>query len=422
MSASPEERMRRAGGRTEHYVPKPVAKSKPNGIFSDDADPVQEIDYLQLEAIHPALIPPRPWAYGKFLLIGSAAVIGAVDGAGKGAIAVVMALAMITGKPLLGEHVWRAGSVGVIAYEDDEDEWHRRIAAACRHHEIDYATATASIYFIRRPGGRVSFARQTLETTVFPDGDAIIRALKDIAAVMLIVDPLNHAHELDDGNNNVLMAKVAGEMMRIAREANVAVLVLHHLRKGNSGQPDDLMGATSLRATFRAARVLQRMTPEEGAKRQINDPWRYIRIASSKENYARPPDRQKWYRLIGVPLGNVTDEYPEGDEVAVAKVWEPRPLFEGMPDESLATMFDQLRRSDYSPHKQANNWAGNVLKNVGGRSEAEAATIIQKWLESGVLSKVKRYDAASRHQVDKVVLNEAKVAEILADRGCHAAP
>ena len=57
-------------------------------------------------------------------------MMGAVDGGGKGAIAVSMALAMITGKSLLDEKVWRPGPVAIISYEDDEEEWHRRIAAA----------------------------------------------------------------------------------------------------------------------------------------------------------------------------------------------------------------------------------------------------------------------------------------------------
>ena len=38
-------------------------------------------------------IPPRQWAYGRFMLFGSAAVIGAMDGAGEGMIAVALALA-----------------------------------------------------------------------------------------------------------------------------------------------------------------------------------------------------------------------------------------------------------------------------------------------------------------------------------------
>ncbi len=102
-------------------------------------------------------IPPRAWAYGRFLLFGSAAVLGAVDGGGKGAIAVAMALATITGKPLLGEKVWRAGPVAIVSYEDDETEWHRRIAAACVHYELNYADVLKQMHFIRKPGDRVSF-------------------------------------------------------------------------------------------------------------------------------------------------------------------------------------------------------------------------------------------------------------------------
>ena len=45
-------------------------------------------------------IPPRQWAYGNLLLLGHASVIGAIDGGGKGAHAVAIALSMITGKPL----------------------------------------------------------------------------------------------------------------------------------------------------------------------------------------------------------------------------------------------------------------------------------------------------------------------------------
>lgn len=369
------------------------------------------------------LLPPRPWAYGFFLMFGVPSVIGAVDGGGKGAIAVVMALAMITGRPLLGEKVWRTGPVAIITYEDDELEWHRRIWGACAHYQVNYASAIAKFRFIRCPGGRVSFARLAFEEgklrTQFPHGDAIVKELRAIDAALLIVDPFNHSHELDDGNNNVMIAKVAAEMTRIARESNAAVLVLHHLRKGASGDPDDLMGATSLRATFRATRILKRMTPEEGNKRKITDgSWRYIRIAGSKENYAPPPDRQKWYRLISMPLGNATHEYEQGDEVAVATVWEPRPMFDGMPHATLAAVFGELRRGDFNPNRQAKNWAGKVLMGVGERSEDEAAKIIAAWLTSGVLTKVECYSPA-KHTVQAVVLNEAKAAEILASLGYY---
>jgi hypothetical protein len=217
-------------------------------------------------------IPPRPWAYGHFLLFGSAAVIGALDGGGKGAIAVVMALAMITGNTLLGETVWKPGPVAIVTYEDDATEWHRRIAAACKHYELDYELVLGNIRFIYRTGGRITFGRHGEHGVEFPDSAGIIKQLTDLSAVLLIVDPFNHAHALEDGNSNTLVARVAGEMTRIAQEAACAVLVLHHLRKGASGIPDDLMGATSLRATFRSCRILARMAPELAKDMKIEDP------------------------------------------------------------------------------------------------------------------------------------------------------
>jgi hypothetical protein len=360
-------------------------------------------------------IPPRQWAYGHFLLRGSAGVLGAIDGGGKGAIAVTTALAFITGRPLLGERVWRTGSVAVVSYEDDEIEWRRRIAAACRHYDIDYDHAIAGIKFIRRPGGRVTFAAPGDRGVAFPDGDAIVRHLKSMGAALLIVDPFNHAHEMDDGNNNVMVAKVAGEISRVANESGAAVLVLHHLRKGANGNPDDLMGATSLRATFRSCRILARMAPELARDMKIEDPWRYIRIAGSKENYAPPADRGTWFRLASDPLDNGTADYPDGDEVAVATTWQARALFEGMDHATLTAVFAALRQGQWGAVKQSRNvpWVGKALIETGRRSEHEATRIIAAWLDSGVLVKGETYSPASKRTVQTVTLDEAKVAGIL---------
>jgi hypothetical protein len=386
--------------------------------------PPDGIECVSLPPIEIAKIPPRRWAYGRFLLFGSAAVIGAVDGGGKGAIAVVMALAMITGKPLLGERVWRTGPVVIVTFEDDEIEWQRRFAAACIHYEIDFQTAMANVRFIRKPGDHVSFAMLLDGGVVFPDSDGIIARLKLIKPALLIIDPFNRAHDMDDGNSNVMIAKVAGEIARIAQEANCAVLVLHHLRKGASGTVDDLMGATSLRATFRSCRILARMPPEMAEKMNIIDPWRHIRLAGSKENYAPPPERGTWYRLAGVSLGNATEQYPDGDSVAVATMWQPRPLFAGMDNATLAAVFGALRQGQWGPAKQSRHtpWAGNVLIETGGRSEREATRIIAAWIESGVLVKEKYYHTPSRHEVDKLTLDDGKAAAILDSQGAADAP
>jgi hypothetical protein len=392
----------------------------PDGL--DDLDRRNDAEAVTLESVRlspvgAANIPPRPWAYGRFLMFGSPAVIGAVDGGGKGAIAVVTALAMITGQPLLGEHVWRTGPVVIVSYEDDEAEWHRRIAAACIHYELDFETVLPSFLFVRKLGDRLSFGTLDEGTVVFPDSDDIIGLLTVMGAALLIIDPFNHAHKLDDGNNNVMVAKVAGEISRIAYESGAAVLALHHLRKGNTGSPDDLMGATSLRATFRSCRILARMSPEVAEKMKIPDPWCYTRIAGSKENYAPPPEKTTWFKLISVLLGNGTNEYPDGDDVAVATTWQARPMFEGMDADTLAAVFARLREVVHSPNKQSRNtpWAGKALTEIGGRSEIEAAKIIVAWIENGVLIKGKHSDPKSRNNVEKVTVDLTKAADIVAE-------
>jgi hypothetical protein len=368
-------------------------------------------------------IPPRAWAYGSFLLFGSASVIGAVDGGGKGALATVIALAMITGRPLLGERVWRTGPVAIITYEDDEPEWRRRIAAACLHYSIDYKSVIGSFYFIHRPGSRVCFVAQERDGYVFPDGGAIIDHLKAIEAVILIVDPFNQAHALDDGNNNVAIAKVAGEVSRIAAESKAAVLVLHHLRKGSVGTPDDLMGATSLRAIFRSCRILARMSAKEAEA--INLPraqvWRYSRISGSKENYAPPPEFATWYLLESINLGNGAGIYPNGDNVQVSTTWTPPDVFEGLSLATVSTIFDAIRKGFdngefYSPDKRSSErWAGNVIVKAAGKTAAEAGNILRIWLspQKEVLKRDQYHSPSRREDIARVIVNETKAAEIL---------
>jgi hypothetical protein len=388
-------------------------QSKPNG----SGEPLI-CQPLALSAI--SAIPPRPWAYGKFLLFGSVSALGAVDGGGKGAHATVIGLSMITGRALLGERVWRKGPVAIIAYEDDETEWRRRIAAACIHYGIDYESVIGGFHFITRLGSRVCIAAHSSNGNVkFPDGDAITKRLKEIGAVLLIIDPLNHAHALEDGNNNVLMAKVADEIARIAQQSNVAALVLHHLRKGAGGTPDDLMGAVSLRATCRCVRILARITADQAGKLELppHQAWRYSRITGSKENYAPPPEFVTSYRLVSVALGNGDDLYAEGDNVQVADRWSPPDTFEGISLNQIEKIFAALRDPPspglrYSPDQRSNEWVGLLIASITGKTHAEIRPIVRKWIKNEVLLK-ETCKKPNRHDGNCVSLNEAKAAEIL---------
>jgi hypothetical protein len=379
------------------------------------------LELVRLNAIGAGNIKPRQWAYGKFLLFGSAAVIGAVDGVGKGVIAVSLILATITGKELLGERVWRTGPVGIITYEDDEEEWHRRIAAACILHKLDYEHIIANIYFIRRPGGRVTFAqREGTGEVLFPDSAGIIKRLKHIKAVLLLIDPFNNAHAMDDGNNNVLIARVAAEITSIARQSGVAALVLHHLRKGSTGDLDDLMGATSLRANFRGCRIFVRMTVEEANALGVPviEKWRYLRIADTKANYATPPETAVWFKLASQDLGNAIGIYTDGDEIGVAVPWSPPSAFEGISLTITRDIFAKLRGESrpgrfYSPNTQAReDWAGHVIMQLAKKTKQQAISMLKVWEAQEVLLPPEDY-WSNGNPTKRVVLNEVKIAQIL---------
>ena len=73
-------------------------------------------------------------------------------------------------------------------------------------------------------------------------------------------------------------------MNRIAYDSEFAGLALHHLRKGSTGQVDDIMGATAIRATFRSSCVMTKMMTEEAEKLDVT--WR-TRLVPARAYIAR---------------------------------------------------------------------------------------------------------------------------------------
>jgi hypothetical protein len=394
----------------------------PNGE-DHDPPPSGEVQIVQGTIRAITAIPPRQWAYGKFMLFGSAAVIGAMDGAGKGIIAVATALAFITGQSLLGEKVWRTGPVVIITYEDDQEEWERRIAAACLHYNLDYETIIASFYFLHKPNGRVTLAERQGRSLAFPDTARIVYFIKKIKSVLLIIDPFNSAHAMEDGNNNVAIAAVAQEITTIARLGNVAALLLHHLRKGAVGGIDDLMGAVALRANFRACRIFQVM--DEGAAAGLGiptiDAWRYLCVVGSKENYAPPLSDRMWFRKVSYDLNNPDEAYEFGDNVAAIARWDPPTAFEGLDRHRLRVVFDVLTAKPHARSISAKElpWVGKALKDQG-RTTEQAKKIVNLWLQSDLLVAGKAFKTENRNLIQTVVPDAEKVAAMLA--GMTAGP
>src|SRR5205807_498487 len=102
-------------------------------------------------------------------------------------------------------------------------------------------------------------------------------------------------------NDNVAMDEILSEWADVADQTNCAITLVAHPRKTGGAQvtAEDLRGGSSQIGAVRAARALNKMTEDEGAKAGVDDPWRHIRIDDGKGNNA-PPAKARWVRLESV--------------------------------------------------------------------------------------------------------------------------
>src|SRR6185312_5471374 len=77
----------------------------------------------------PTAIPPREWLYGTRLIRRFVSVLVSPGGVGKSAYAMGVAVALATGRPILGERVHHQAPAWVLNLEDPLDELNRRLAA-----------------------------------------------------------------------------------------------------------------------------------------------------------------------------------------------------------------------------------------------------------------------------------------------------
>src|SRR5689334_6174541 len=136
-AASPEERMRLAGGKTWRIGPDSGPDDGANGL-----DPEEVANDTPSLGIWNAgrddyVIPPREWLLGNVFCRRFLSSLVADGGVGKTAVRVAQALALATKHKLTGEHIFRRCRVLVVSFEDDRDELRRRVYAVLRHYNID---------------------------------------------------------------------------------------------------------------------------------------------------------------------------------------------------------------------------------------------------------------------------------------------
>src|SRR5690606_7351743 len=209
------------------------------------------------------------FVYGTHLIRKYVSVTVSPGGLGKTSLTIAEALAMVTGRPLLGTPLSRALNVWLFNAEDPRDEMDRRIMAAAMHFRLSPDDVNGLFldtgreqdlivaYEDKRSGLKIN--EPVVESVV----DQIRRNRIDV----MVVDPFVSTHGVSE-NDNGAIDKVTKLWAKIADETNCAIELVHHVRKseGRDVTVEDARGAVSLLAAARSARVLNRMTDEQASE------------------------------------------------------------------------------------------------------------------------------------------------------------
>lgn len=347
----------------------------------------------------PAMIEPRRFIYGKSHIRGFVTATVAPGGVGKSSLALVDALAMSTGRNLIGAHPVKPLRVWYINLEDPREEIERRVAAACAF----YGVRPDNLFFDGReiePGLVLAERKKTDALLVTPVVDGLTAALKAGKFDALTVDPFVSTHRVTE-NDNTAIDMVAKAFGRIAGEANVAVELVHHTRKTSGAEitAEDSRGASATVFAARLVRVLNPMTKQEaddtgvGARRGF-----YFRADNGKANLTPPSSKATWYELKSVPLNNGDAINPDGDHVGVVTAWQWPDAFTGVTVNHLREVQAVVAAGQWRKDLRADDWVGNAVAEVldldpsDKAHKAKIGALLKSWISSGMLVVVERKD------------------------------
>jgi len=366
-----------------------------------DADALEILDAGDDDTV----IPPRGWLLGNTFCRRYVSSLTSSGGSGKTTLRIAQGLALATGRALTGEHVFQRSRVLVLSLEDDLDELRRRVRAARHHHRISASDVKGWLFLSAPKGLRIADMKEgavqvgTLDTM-------IRETIEKHGIDVVMLDPFVKTHNAPE-NDNAAIDAVATILSKIAIELDCAVDAPHHVSKGaaTAGDADKGRGASSFKDAARLVYSLTTMTPEEAQTFGLTEADRrsLVRVDSAKVNIVPASAEAKWFRLVGVPLGNGTAIYPAGDEVQAIEPWSPPNLWEAIPPFVANKILDDLGAGIeggglYSDAPAATDRAAwpLVQRHAPSLSEAQCRKIISTWRKNGVLTPAEYRDEKSR--------------------------
>jgi len=371
-----------------------------------------------------ASIEPRRWIYAHHYLRSFVSVLASAGGIGKTSLQIVEALAIVTGRPLLGEEVKERTNVWIVNLEDPLEEIQRRVLAAMKHYKITPEEVRGRLFVNAGRDFSLKFGIQTRDG-VLPNTKLVEYLCAKIPEKQIgcvFIDPFVGAHNINE-NDNMAVNAVVSEIRRVADETKCAIGLVHHIRKGNGEDAsiDSVRGAGSLIGAARAARVVNRVSEDDAVKLGVdNDKAKGIfRVDDGKANLSPPADKATYRQMIGVKIEN-------GERIGVCVPFELPDEWKGVTEKVVNEMLrlielgpktDDGSQEYYSIRPQdKDRFVGRVITTFAFddpthmKNEGQAKRIIKKWHERGLIEEFE-YRSESQRKERKGVRPTGRVGD-----------
>jgi hypothetical protein len=361
-----------------------------------------------------AELPKRPWLAKRYALRGAVTLLVGPPSACKSSLTLAWACAVALARAYGDFRPTEAGPVVVYNVEDDEDEQRLRLSAILRQFDATPPDICGKIVRVGPSGFGTLFVvdRSTGKVSPTTAMDRLRQLVKERRPKMLIADPFVELHTAEE-NNNTAMRAVVAEFRTLAREFDMAVVIVLHTGKG-ALTPGDLDAARGASAQIGAARIVLTLLPMSegdtgllGIENNRTSRSRYVRLDDARQNYAGIEDAQ-WFVKTLYTLDN-------GEVVAAAEPWDPQHSCQSIPLEAANRILDEIatgldggkrRYTDAAAAGDRAVWRV-VQRHLPGMTPKEARDVIANWKNAGVLRTGEYLDPTDRKKRSGIyVINE----------------
>jgi len=347
--------------------------------------------------------PRRQFLYARHYIRRYLSCTVAPSGVGKSSKALVEAVAMASGRNLLGQ--WPSSRLRVWYWngEDPLEEIERRVGAICLHYRVEPVEIIGNLWLDSGRATEIIIASQARNGAVIatPAVHGLTTAIRQNKIDVLIVDPFVSAHRVCE-NDNMAIDAVASAFAGIADETDSSCELVHHVRKTGGAEitVEDGRGASSLGAKARSLRVLNPMTKDEADRADVGDARRlYFRCDVGKSNLAPPADKAEWFKIVSIGLGNGSSGSQEDqDMVGVVSAWQWPNALDGITVSDLRAVQVRVENGRFRKDNQAKEWVGHVIADVlhldaGSKADrAKIGSLFKTWCANGMFRFVDEAD------------------------------